>query len=188
MTSPPPRGHARGSGRRERGRWLMGAAVLFLLSTVALVYWGFGLVWGHVPNTSDDISAEDRAFAATMRDRLVAEPGTPLRLDGLTDFAWDTVCLMEPFDLDEAALRAAMHAGGLGDRPVRLPGGPRPIAEPNWVLTYLLNGEVVRTAEFHHREIELQHGALCVPKERARFRIVRQLGHALKIDLVPAEG
>ncbi|HEX2524869.1 MAG TPA: hypothetical protein VHL31_01015 [Geminicoccus sp.] len=148
---------AQGSGRRERFRWLVGATILFVLSSVGILHGGMKILWGAVPNRSDAISTTDQAFAARFRQRL--EDETKVRLSGLTDFAWDTVCLIEPFDLDEASLREALHAGGLPDRSVRLPNGPKPIPQPNWLFAFLERGTVVHTVEFHHRELEPRHGA-----------------------------
>jgi hypothetical protein len=177
----PPHRAAHGSGRRERFRWLMFAVALFLVSSAAMLYWGMKVVWGTVPNRSDVISAADHAFAARLRERLVADG--KVELAGQTDFAWDTVCLIEPFELDETSLREAMHAGGLPKNPILLPDGPRTIPQPNWLFAFLENGTVVHTVEFHHREIEPRRGPYCVERGHAVFRNVRHLASEIWIDL-----
>ena len=176
-----PRSHAVGSGRRERFRWLMFAGVLFLLSTAALIHWGLGVLWGRVPNRSDTISTDDHGFAAKLKDRLLAE--RIVALPELTDFPWDTVCLIEPFDLDQASLQEALLHGHLPQVPIDLPNGPQEIAQPNWLFAFLQDHRVVRTVEFQHREIEPRHGAYCVAHDQARFAGVKDLGAAVSIDL-----
>ena len=178
---PTPHHAARGSGRRERFRWLMVATVLFLVSSVAVVHWGMEVVWGTVPNRSDVISAGDHAFSAKLRERLLADGQADLASQ--TDFAWDTVCLIEPFDLDEASLREAMHAGGLPENDILLPDGPRTIPQPNWLFAFLENRTVVHVVEFHHREIEPRRGPYCVERDKAVFRNIRHLAAEVWIDL-----
>jgi hypothetical protein len=159
----------------------MAATGLFVLSSMAMLHWGMGVLWGKVPNSGDVISEADHAFAERFKERLSAEH--VVALSAQTDFAWDTVCLIEPFDLDEASLHEALLAGRLPDADISLPGGPVAIPQPNWLFAFLQDHRVVRTIEFHHREIEPRHGPYCVLRDRARFVNVRQLGAAVAIDL-----
>ncbi|WP_027135710.1 hypothetical protein [Geminicoccus roseus] len=159
----------------------MAATVLFLVSSAAMLHWGMGVLWGEVPNRSDVISPGDHAFAERLRARLLADHRVDLATE--TDFAWDTVCLIEPFELDQASLAEALRAGGLMGAPPDLPDGPRAIAQPNWMFAFLQDRRLVRAIEFHHREIEPRHGAYCVPRDRAEFVQVRQLARAVWIDL-----
>jgi hypothetical protein len=185
MMHPPalqrPDRPATGSGRRERFRWLMFATVLFLLSSTAMLHWGMGVLWGRVPNRSDVIPAADRAFAQRFKEQLNARHVVALAAQ--TDFPWDTVCLIEPFDLDSASLHEALLAGHLPDADIALPGGPVAIPQPNWMFAFVRDNRVVRTVEFHHREIEPRHGPYCVRRDQARFVNVHQTGSAVAIDL-----
>ena len=177
----PIRSSALGSGRRERFRWLMAALVLFLLSTAALIHWGMGVLWGKVPNRSDVISTNDHGFALDFKNRLLTEPVVDLAKS--TDFAWDTVCLIEPFDLNQDSLQEALLHGHLPQAPIELPNGPQEIAQPNWMFAFLQGRKLVRAVEFHHREIEPRHGAYCVLRDNAKFKGVKDMGAAVSIDL-----
>lgn len=181
-SSAPPR-PAAGSGGRQQRRWLLTAAGLFLASTAAMLHWGLNVLWGVVPNQSVAISAADQAFARQFRAHLAAGPQVDLA--GETGFPWQVVCVIEPFELDAASLREALHAGGLPEEKVELPGGPMVIPQPNWLFAFIDGQRVVRTIAFHHREIEPRHGPYCVARERARFAGFARAGGALTIDLVP---
>jgi len=181
-SSVPPRPTA-GSGRRQHRRWLLVAGGLFLASAALMLHFGLTVLWGVVPNQSVAISAEDRAFARQFKAHLAASPQVDLA--GETAFPWQVVCVIEPFELDDASLREALHAGGLPEEPVELPGGPVAIPQPNWLFAFIDGHRVVRAIAFHHREIEPRHGPYCVPRERARFAGFGHPGEAFTIDLVP---
>ncbi|WP_159710347.1 hypothetical protein [Geminicoccus flavidas] len=180
--SAPPH-PAAGSGRRQQRRWLLAAAGLFLASIAAMLHWGLNVLWGVVPNQSVAISAVDQTFARQFKAHLVAGPQVDLASE--TSFPWQIVCVIEPFELDAASLREALHAGGLPEEKVELPGGPVAIPQPNWLFTFIDGHRVVRTIAFHHREIEPRHGPYCVPRERARFAGFGRTGGAFTIDLAP---
>ena len=76
-----------------------------------------------------------------------------------------------------------MHAGGLPPGPIALPNGPLAIPQPNWLFAFLQDRTLVRTVEFHHREIEPRHGAYCVARDRATFTNVRHVASEVWIDL-----
>lgn len=182
--SPPvPRPSGPTPGQRQRRRWAVVVVLLAALSALLIVGGGYRLLLATAPDMPLAARAPDRAVVAGLRERLNRH-GDRVPLAALLPGSWDTVCVIQPFELSAATLDEALLAGGLAPRAVAVPPEQRHVPDPNWLLVTLDGAELAGVVAIHHREVDIMSGPVCAGREEARLAAITvEPGHPLRVTL-----